>query len=66
MEVVSLAALALGFIFIGSTNGEIAGTILQAIMEREEVALSEKWSRFLILGLALLYLGEFLYLVVSI
>jgi 26S proteasome regulatory subunit N1 len=34
MEVISLAALALGFIFVGSANGEIAGTILQTIMER--------------------------------
>jgi 26S proteasome regulatory subunit N1 len=61
MEVVSLTALALGFIFVGSANGEIAGTILQTIMERmepDDTALGEKWARFLILGLALLYLGE--------
>ena len=61
MEVISLlAALTLGFIFVGSANGEIAGTIFQTIMERlepDESQLSEKW-QFLILGLALLYVGD--------
>lgn len=57
MEVASLAALALGFIFVGSSNGEIASTILQTLMERDNKQLDEKWSRFMALGLALLYLG---------
>ena len=52
MEIASLAALALGFIFVGSCNGEIAGTILQVLMERDDNALDEKWTRFMILGLA--------------
>ncbi|KAF8324345.1 26S proteasome regulatory complex non-ATPase subcomplex Rpn1 subunit [Cantharellus anzutake] len=61
MEVAALAALALGFIFAGSANGEVAGTILQTIMDRmepDDSALGDKWARFLILGLALLYLGR--------
>lgn len=58
MEVASLATLSLGFIFVGSCNGEIAGTILQTLMEREDEALNEKWTRFMVLGLALLYLGR--------
>ncbi len=61
MEVAALAALALGFIFSGSANGEIAGTVLQTIMDRmepDDSALGDKWARFLILGLALLYLGQ--------
>jgi len=57
MEISSLAALALGFVFVGSGNGEVAGTILQAMMEREEKDLNDKWARFLGLGLALLFLG---------
>lgn len=71
MEILALAALSLGFVFAGSANGEIAGTILQVIMEKlpeedEEGGsgsakgkdeLSEKWARFLTLGLALLYIG---------
>ena len=57
MEIISLAALSLGFIFVGSGNGEVASYILQVMMERDEKALDEKWGRFLSLGLALLYLG---------
>jgi 26S proteasome regulatory subunit N1 len=57
MEVTAITALALGFILVGSGNGEIASTILQIMMERDDKALDEKWSRFLALGLGLLYLG---------
>ncbi|KAJ7327591.1 hypothetical protein DFH08DRAFT_1026700 [Mycena albidolilacea] len=48
MEIASLATLALGFIFIGSENGEITGTILQTLMEKAErgdTGLDEKWAR---------------------
>ncbi|KAJ6463793.1 armadillo-type protein [Mycena vitilis] len=60
MEIASLATLALGFIFVGSENGEITGTILQTLMEKAErgdTGLDEKWARFMALGLGLLYLG---------
>lgn len=57
MEIASLAALSLGFIFVGSGNGEVASTILQTLMEREDKQLEEKWARYMALGLALLYLG---------
>ncbi|KAI0694186.1 armadillo-type protein [Cytidiella melzeri] len=57
MEVASLAALALGFIYVGSGNGEITGTILQTLMERDSKQLDEKWTRYMSLGLALLYVG---------
>ena len=35
MEIASLAALSLGFIYVGSGDGEISSTILQTLMERE-------------------------------
>lgn len=60
MEISSLAALALGFIFVGSENGEVTGTILQTLMEkaeRDDKSLDEKWAKFMVLGLGLLYLG---------
>lgn len=57
MEIVAISALALGFIFVGSGNGDVAMAILQTMMERDETELKEKWGRFLGLGLALLYLG---------
>jgi 26S proteasome regulatory subunit N1 len=58
MEIASMAALAVGFIFVGSENGEAAVVILQTLMERDDRTLDEKWTRFLGLGLALLYVGE--------
>lgn len=58
MEVAAMTALALGFIFVGSCDGEVAMTILQTMMEREEAELKSKYGRFLSLGLALLFLGE--------
>ena len=57
MEIASLATLALGFIFVGSGNGEIASTVLQTFMERDEKQLEEKWARYMALGLALVFLG---------
>lgn len=62
MEISSLAALALGFVFVGSKHGEISETILQTLMEkfeRGDKSLDEKWAKFMVLGLGLLYLGEF-------
>jgi 26S proteasome regulatory subunit N1 len=58
MEVASLAALSLGMIFVGDCNGDITSTILQTMMERDDLQLKENWGRFMGLGLALLYLGK--------
>jgi 26S proteasome regulatory subunit N1 len=57
MEVASLAALALGFVFVGSGNGDVSLSIVQTLMEREDRQLDEKWARYMVLGLALVYLG---------
>lgn len=58
MQLASLAALSLGHIFVGTANADITMTILQAFLERDSIQLSEKWSRFMALGLALLYMGK--------
>jgi len=61
MEISGLAALALGFIFVGSKHGEVSEIILQTLMEKYErgdKSLDEKWAKFMALGLGLLYLGE--------
>lgn len=63
MEISSLAALALGFIFVGSKHGDISETILQTLMEKSERAdksLDEKWAKFMALGLGLLYLSSYI------
>ena len=62
MELSAMAALSLGLTFVGSSNGDISLAILQVFMERveanEEAQLKDKWSRFLALGLALLFVGR--------
>jgi 26S proteasome regulatory subunit N1 len=58
MQLASLAALSLGHIFVGTANGDITSTILQTFLERDAAQLSEKWTRFMALGLALLYMGK--------
>lgn len=58
MQLASLAALSLGHIFVGSANGDITSTILQTLLERDTAQLSNKWTRFMALGLALLYMGK--------
>jgi len=42
MEIASFSVLALEFVFVGSSNGEIAETILQTLIERESKFLDEK------------------------
>ncbi|KAJ1536393.1 proteasome regulatory particle base subunit [Nowakowskiella sp. JEL0078] len=58
MELASLAALSLGQVFVGTCNGEIASTILQTMMERDDVQLKDPYAKFMGLGLALLFLGK--------
>lgn len=58
MEISCFAALALGNIYAGTGNGEIASTILQTMMERSDTQLKETYARFLSLGLGLIFLGK--------
>lgn len=57
-EVMGITALALGMIAVGSCNAEVTGTLLQVIMERSETELKDTYSRFLPLGLGLIYLAR--------
>ena len=56
-EVASMAALALGFVFVGSGDGEIASAILQTLMEREEQTMTSEYAIFMGLALGLIFLG---------
>lgn len=58
IEVSSLAALALGHVFVGTCHGDITSTILQTLLERPFTQLTNKFVRFLSLGLGLLYMGK--------
>lgn len=59
MKTSSLAALALGHIFVGSANGDVVSALLSSLLEREAFQLSDKWARFMALGLALLFIGKY-------
>jgi 26S proteasome regulatory subunit N1 len=59
MQVSAMAALALGLIFVGSANGDINETILMTFMDPDrESQLKNKWTRFMALGMALLFFGQ--------
>jgi 26S proteasome regulatory subunit N1 len=58
MEVAAMAALAVGFVFVGSGNGEIASEILQTLMERDPAQLESEWTVFMGLALGLIFLCE--------
>ncbi|RVD86593.1 uncharacterized protein DFL_004861 [Arthrobotrys flagrans] len=57
-QLCALAALSLGLIFVGSSNGDISSSILEILFTREPAELKDKWSRFLSLGLALLFVSR--------
>lgn len=59
MKTSSMAALALGHIFVGSANGDVVSALLGSLLERDAIQLSDKWSRFMALGLALLFIGKY-------
>lgn len=62
MEVIGIAALALGNVFVGSADGEISSTLLQLLLERSSEDYDElfknDWTRYIGLGLSFLYLGQ--------
>ena len=55
---VALAALSLGMIFVGTMNHEVGGLLVQRLMETSDVDLENPMARFLVLGLALPFLGH--------
>lgn len=57
-EVLGIAALSLGMIAVGSCNAEVTETLTQIIMERSESDFRDTFSKFLFLGLGLVYLGR--------
>lgn len=58
VKVASMAALALGHVFVGSCEGEVASCIIQTLMERDAHDLKQPTARFFSLGLALLFAGK--------
>jgi 26S proteasome regulatory subunit N1 len=59
MQVSAMAALSLGMIFVGSSNSDVSESIVQTFFDEERTEqLKDKWTRFMALGLALLYFGR--------
>ena len=59
MQVSAMAALSLGLVFVGSSNDRISEAIITTLLDEErQQQLKDKWSRFMSLGLGLLFYGR--------
>lgn len=59
MQLSAMAAVSLGMIFVGSSNHKVSEAIATTLMDEErQKHLKDKWTRFMALGLALLYFGR--------
>ena len=59
MRISAVAALSLGMIFIGTAQSDVSEAIIQTFLDEDrEKQLKDKWTRFMTLGLALLYFGQ--------
>lgn len=58
LEVIGVSALALGQIYVGTCNGNITEEIINVLVEVKEADLATPHARFIVLGLALIYLGR--------
>ncbi|KAK2877078.1 proteasome regulatory particle base subunit [Arthroderma sp. PD_2] len=59
MQISAMAAVSLGMIFVGSSNHQVSESIATTLMDEErQKHLKDKWTRFMALGLALLYFGR--------
>jgi len=58
LDVIAFAAISLGLVCVGSCNEVVAHAIILSLMERSKSDLQDPLTRFLPLGLGLLYLGK--------
>lgn len=59
MQLSAMAALSLGLIFVGSGNDRVSEAVITTLMDEErQKQLRDKWTRFMSLGLALLFFGR--------
>jgi 26S proteasome regulatory subunit N1 len=59
MQISAMAALSCGLIFIGSGNPEISEAFVTLLLDEDRKSqLTDKWTRFLGLGLGLLFFGR--------
>ncbi|RDW80661.1 26S proteasome regulatory subunit RPN1 [Coleophoma crateriformis] len=59
MQISAMAALSLGMVFVGSSNSDISEAIVQTFLDDDRKSqLKDKWTRFMALGLGLLFFGR--------
>ena len=59
MQISAMAALSLGLIFVGSSNDKVSEAIITTLLDPDrQKQLKDKWTRFMSLGLALLFFGR--------
>jgi 26S proteasome regulatory subunit N1 len=59
MQISAMAALSLGMIFVGSSNSDVSEAIVQTLLDDDRKSqLKDKWTRFMALGLGLLFFGR--------
>lgn len=58
MDVLGITAYSLGLIFVGTCNPDIATLITDVLLTKTEEQLNHSYTKFLCLGLGLLYLGR--------
>lgn len=59
MKLSAMAAVSLGLVFVGSSNDAVSGAIANTLMNKDrQKQMEDKWTRFMALGLALLYFGR--------
>ncbi len=59
MEISAMAALTLGMVFVGSSNSDVSEAIIQTFLDDDRKSqLKDKWTRFMALGLGLLFFGR--------
>lgn len=59
MQLSAMAALSLGMIFVGSAHGEVTDALMNTLLDEDRSKqLKDKWTRFMALGLALLFFGQ--------
>jgi len=59
MQISAMAALSLGMIFVGSSNSDVSEAIVQTFLDDDRKSqLKDKWTRFMALGLGLLFFGQ--------
>lgn len=59
MQISAMAALSCGLIFVGSSHEDVVSAIITTFLDDERKSqLTDKWTRFLALGLGLLFFGR--------